>query len=135
MSPAEVVKAILEQEASVTFTIKVNHLPDDPTDLIVINDRGNLVDGKTMPQGRVYEHPKLQFIFRSLSYSTVYSQAKIVSDLLDSLWLRNHYDDTTHYVVKSAQRLGTIFSLGIDGKTRRSLVGLDYILDFKRETL
>ena len=83
----------------------------------------------------VLEHPKLQFIFRSLSYPQSYSQAKIVSDLLDSIWLRNYYSDTTHYVVRSAQRLGTIFSLGIDGKTRRSLVGLDYILDLKTENL
>lgn len=134
MSPAEVVKAILEEEASVTFPIKVNHLPDEPNDLIVINDRPNIIDGKVMSSGRVYEHPKLQFIFRSLSYATAYSQAKIVADLLDSFWLRNYYGDSGHYVVRSAQRLGTIFSLGIDGKLRRSLVGLDYILDFKTES-
>lgn len=126
MSPAKIVQQILSQEATVTFTIKTNHAPDEPTNLIVIMDSPSQPDGRGMRTGKTYFHPKLQIIFRSNDSETAYNQAKIVFDLMDSYYQVNVVSGVDTYTVQNFVKLSTIGSLGVENKLRRSLYSFDF---------
>lgn len=131
MSPSQVLKEILAQEASVTFPIKVNHMPDEPANLITLNDRANAVDGRAMNTGKTYFHPSIQAIFRASTYPEAYGQAIIVYNLLDTFFLKNVQVESVLYTLHSVTKQGTISSLGLDNKLRRSLVAFNFIICLK----
>ena len=131
MSPAELMKRVFEEEASITFPIKVNHLPDEPNSLIVVNDRPNAVDGRAMSTGRTYYHSSIQTIVRASNYTEAYTQAKIVYDFLDTIYLKELTVDSVLYTIQCATKQGTIASLGLDSKLRRSLLSLNFIICHK----
>lgn len=119
MSPAAyAAEAAASYAASVGYTVFVNHMPDQPDNVIVFYDTGTgRTEERLHRSGEVEEHPGVQAIVRGKTHATY--------DVLANLWpvFQNLYmrvmSDTK--ILRSITKSNTIGSLGHELQTRRCL--------------
>ena len=141
-SPAEVVAALLEQlaVAGVPTPVMVGNEPDSPDTVVTVYDTTNVLQGRQMYNGVVWEQHGVQVRIRAPKQKTAAALANRIAIALD----QQAYDEqvsvteaigtaTATYVVHALSRKSGPIPLGKEEPTsRRSVFTINYTVGLRQ---
>ena len=115
-----------EPDDSLTWPIYIKSEPDEPDNVITVNDTPGIDNGRVMNDGERQENPGIQVRVRSKVGATGKTKIEAIKTVLDTSVLRTNvtFDGST-YLVQSVSRSGQINDLGKDPESGRNLFTLN----------